>query len=69
MLQNNVGNIDRAIRGIVGALLVLAFLMGWVGGTLGVALLIVGVVLAATAALSTCPAYSLLGLKTCKTKA
>ena len=68
MFEKNVGSTDRAIRGIVGALLVLAFLLGWVSGGFGWLLLIVGGVLLATAALGTCPPYSLLGINTCKAK-
>ena len=66
MFQKNVGTTDRTIRGIVGALLVLAYLLGWTTGTLGVILLIVGAVLLGTAALGTCPPYAMLGINTCK---
>jgi len=66
MFEKNVGTIDRSIRALVGAvLLVLAFTtlsgaLTWVAG-------IVGVVMLATAALGYCPPYALLGIKTCKT--
>ena len=65
MFEKNMGNADRAIRAIIGVvLLILAFtsLTGtwaWVSG-------IVGVVLLATAAMGWCPPYSLLGIRTCK---
>ena len=68
MFKKNVGSTDRTIRGLVGVILVLAFLLGWVGGGLGWAALIVGVVLLATAVLGTCPPYAMLGINTCKTK-
>lgn len=68
MFQKNVGTTDRTIRGIVGALLALAYLIGWTSGTLGIVLLIVGLVLLGTAALGTCPPYALLGINTCKVK-
>ena len=56
----NAGTLDRAIRAIVGlALIVLA-----VGGTIG-AWGYLGVVPLVTAALGWCPAYTLLGIKTC----
>lgn len=67
MLAKNMGQTDRLIRAIVGAvLLILAFatLSGgwaWVAG-------IVGVVLLATAAMGHCPPYALLGINTCGTK-
>ena len=61
-MTTNVGTIDRALRIVVGlALIALAFT-----GTIGVWGYI-GVVPLATALLGWCPAYSLLGIKTCKT--
>ena len=61
-MTTNVGTIDRALRIVVGlALIALAFT-----GTIGV-WGYVGVVPLATALLGWCPAYSLLGIKTCKT--
>jgi hypothetical protein len=61
-VTTNVGTIDRALRIVAGlALIALAFT-----GTIGVWGYI-GVVPLATALLGWCPAYSLLGIKTCKT--
>lgn len=61
-MTTNVGTIDRALRALVGiALIALAFT-----GTIGVWGYI-GVVPLATALIGWCPAYSLLGIKTCKT--
>jgi hypothetical protein len=67
MFEKNMGQTDRAIRGVVGiALLILAFVSltggwAWVAG-------IVGAVLLATAAMGSCPPYALLGINTCKAK-
>ena len=67
MFAKNVGTVDRTIRAIAGVvLLILAFtslagLWAWVAG-------IVGVVMLATAALGTCPPYTLLGINTCSVK-
>jgi hypothetical protein len=61
-MSTNTGTIDRALRIIVGiALIALA-----ATGTIGLWGYI-GVVPVATALLGWCPAYSLLGIKTCKT--
>ncbi|MBK8639674.1 MAG: DUF2892 domain-containing protein [Chromatiaceae bacterium] len=59
----NTGTIDRALRAIVGLLLIGLTLTGIIGvwGWIGVVPL-------ATAALGWCPAYTLLGIKTCPTK-
>ena len=59
----NVGGIDRILRIIVGLILVLATVMGAlpVWGWIGVVPLLTGI-------LGFCPAYTILGLKTCKTE-
>lgn len=60
-MTRNVGNADRAIRAIVGlVLLSLVFIgpqtaWGWIG-----------IIPIATALMGNCPAYSLVGIKTCK---
>jgi hypothetical protein len=67
----NVGNLDRTLRFTAGALLLLVSLvapmMGLVGdlGVWKYVLAVVGVVLIATAAIRFCPAYAILGIKTC----
>ncbi len=59
----NMGTADRLIRAIIGVVLIaLVFVgpqtaWGWIG-----------VIPLATALMGMCPAYSLLGIKTCKTK-
>ncbi len=63
MFKNNVGSIDRAVRVAVGlGLIAIVFVgpktpFGWLG-----------LIPLATAALGTCPLYSILGLSTCPTK-
>ncbi len=65
MFKNNVGGIDRIIRAIIGVVLIAVFFMyahttwTWVG-------LIVGLVLLFTAVMSSCPIYTVLGLRTNK---
>lgn len=63
MFKNNVGNLDRIVRVAVGlGLLAIVFVgpktpFGWLG-----------LIPLATAALGTCPLYSILGVSTCPTK-
>ena len=63
MFTTNVGSTDRILRIVVGLILIaLVFVgpktqWGWIG-----------LVPLATGFLRTCPAYSLLGINTCKTK-
>lgn len=62
-MKRNIGTIDRMLRILVGVILIALAATGTVGwwGWLGVIPLLTGL-------LSTCPAYSLLGLNTCPLK-
>lgn len=61
-MTSNVGNIDRALRIIVGlALIIWALMDGPVWAWIGVLPL-------ATGLFRFCPAYTLLGMNTCGTK-
>jgi hypothetical protein len=60
MFKTNVGTIDRIARVLIG----LALIALTVTGTIGVWGWI-GVVPLATAALGTCPLYTLIGVSTC----
>jgi hypothetical protein len=63
-MDKNVGGIDKVVRVVVGlALIAMVFVgpqtpWGWIG-----------IVPLATAAMSWCPLYTLLGIKTCRTPA
>jgi O-antigen ligase len=61
-MTRNMGSMDRGIRVAVGALLVVLAATGTVGvwGWIGVVPLV-------TAAIGWCPAYTLLGIRTCPT--
>ena len=61
-MEQNVGNTDRILRAVIGAILVVLGLAAF-GGALKFIALLVGVVLLATAAMSRCPAYNILGIK------
>ncbi len=63
MLKTNVGNLDRILRLVVGAALLLWFFMDQGTGFWHYAKLI-GLVAIGTALLRTCPLYTVLGLKT-----
>lgn len=62
-MKSNMGSIDRALRIIVGVVLVGLALTGTVGwwGWLGVVPIVTG-------ALGNCPLYSIIGVNTCGTK-
>ena len=63
MFSNNVGGIDRALRIIVGLVLLALIFVGpktWWG--------LIGIIPLFTGLFGTCPAYSLMGLSTCPLK-
>lgn len=67
-MKNNVGNIDRIVRIVLGAALV-AFALGLVAPGTGYNWLgWIGVIPLLTAAVGSCPLYSVLGLSTCPMK-
>jgi hypothetical protein len=61
-ITKNVGSADKIARIVVGALLILLSLMGTIGWWGWI-----GIVPIATALMGWCPAYTLLGIKTCPT--
>ncbi len=63
-MKPNMGTVDRVIRAIVGIVLIAAFLLELLAGTIGIIALVVAVVLLLTAALRWCPPYALLGVNT-----
>jgi hypothetical protein len=67
MFTTNEGTLDRALRVLVGAALLVWFFMDQGAGFWHYAKLI-GVVPLLTGLAGTCPAYSILGLSTCPMK-
>ena len=61
-MKVNVGGTDRLLRAIAGLVLIGLTLMGIIGAWGWI-----GLILLATGLFSFCPAYGLLGIKTCKT--
>ena len=70
--MQNVGSLDRSLRFVIGALLVVApflpafaaFFAAW--GTWKFAIVAVGLVMIGTGVLRFCPLYTLLGIRTCQ---
>jgi hypothetical protein len=63
LMKSNVGSLDRIVRALIGVLLLALTATGTIGlwGWIGLVPL-------ATAAVGTCPLYTLLGLNTCPVK-
>jgi F0F1-type ATP synthase assembly protein I len=66
-MENNLGNIDRFIRLILGiVLLVIAFASHLTSGLQSYAVITFGMAFFATSVVSFCPFYALFGLNTSK---
>ena len=67
-MKKNMGSADRIIRILFAALFAYLYFGGIVTGTMGIVLLVLGVVFVLTSLVSFCPLYTLIGLNTCATK-
>lgn len=63
-----MGTADRIIRVIIALVLGALYFTHTVTGTLGIVLLVVGIVFLLTSAIGFCPLYAIFGLKTCSSK-
>lgn len=70
-MKANENGVDRALRLILGVVLLIASFM-WLGAAAGeitgIIAAIIGAVLVLTGLVGFCPAYRLVGMSTCKTK-
>jgi hypothetical protein len=67
-MKQNVGATDKIIRILLAIVFAALYITNVVTGTLGIVLLVVAVVFAATALVGFCPLYALFGLNTCPVK-
>lgn len=67
-MKKNIGGIDRSIRFIVAAIIVLLYWQGVIESTFAYVLLALAGIFVATSFISFCPLYAIVGLNTCKTK-
>jgi len=65
-MKVNESGLDRVLRVVVGIALILLYLLGVVGGTLGIVLIVVGAIALITGLVGFCPLYSLLKIQTSK---
>jgi len=72
MASPNMGSIDRIVRIVIGAALVLWFFLDGAGGFAGGGfwhwIKLIGIVPIITGLVGTCPMYRRLGISTCRTK-
>lgn len=67
-MKKNLGSADRVIRVIIAVVIALLYFTNILTGTLGLVLLIVGIVFLLTSFVSFCPIYGILGLSSNKSK-
>ena len=65
-MKRNMSNTDRIFRVIIAALFAYLYFGGLVTGTLGIILLVLGVVFVLTSVVSFCPLYAIFKLSTNK---
>lgn len=67
-MKKNMGSTDRIVRIIIAAVIAILFFTKVITGTLGIVLLVLGVVFLATSFISFCPLYLPFGLSTLRKK-
>jgi len=64
-MKKNMGSIDKLIRLVLAAIMAFLYFNGIIGGTLGIVLVGLALVLVVTSFVSYCPLYSPFGINTC----
>lgn len=67
-MKKNIGSVDKVIRLLIAAVIVILFATKVISGTLGIILLVVAGALVITSLVSFCGLYSILGISTCPAK-
>ncbi|MBI2731015.1 MAG: DUF2892 domain-containing protein [Sphingobacteriales bacterium] len=67
-MKKNMGNTDRIIRILLAIIFGALYFTNPVTGTLGLVLVVLGVVFVLTSLISFCPLYSIFGISTCPAK-
>ena len=65
-MKKNMGGIDRIIRIIIAIVVGVLYYTGTISGTLGIVLLVLGIVFLLTSFINFCPLYTVLGINTGK---
>jgi hypothetical protein len=67
-MKKNMGSIDKAIRLVIAAVVVVLAFTKVISGTLAIVLLILAAIFVLTSFISFCPLYTLFGINTGKKK-
>lgn len=63
-----MGTVDRIVRLLIAAVVVVLYFNNTITGTLGIVLMVLAAVFVLTSLVSFCPLYTLFGLNTCSAK-
>ncbi len=67
-MKKNMGNTDRIIRIFLAGVFAYLYFGGYITGTPGLIMVILGGVFVLTSLVGLCPLYSVLGISTCPAK-
>jgi len=67
-MKANMGTADKIIRVLIAVIIGVLIYTNVLSGTLAIVLGVLGIVFLLTSLVSFCPLYTLVGIKTCKTK-
>ncbi len=67
-MKANMGTADKIIRVLIAVVIGVLIYTNVLSGTLAIVLGVLGIVFLLTSLVSFCPLYTLVGIKTCKTK-
>ena len=68
MMKKNMGGIDKLIRVIIAAVIIILYFTDNISGTFGIILLIIAGIFILTSLFSLCPLYSIFGLSSRRKK-
>jgi hypothetical protein len=67
-MKKNMGTIDKAVRLVVAAIILLLYFTNVISGTLALVLLALAAIMAVTSLIGVCPLYMPFGIKTLRKK-
>ena len=67
-MKRNMGNMDKAVRVLIAALIAVLYYYNIIDGLLAYALMALAIILLVTSLVNFCPLYKVFGINTCKTK-
>jgi ABC-type antimicrobial peptide transport system permease subunit len=63
-MEKNVGTVDKVVRGIVALAIIIAYILGWISGIVGLVLAVGSGMLLSSVMSGHCPLYVKLGVNT-----